>query len=137
MAEHAEKWRKAVLMAIAITFLDAAILLFGIVDPSFVAWSVSSIGIITFFGILVLANYLSNSPALDKGEMRKAIAGSFFAVYFVLVSLLTFTEFEHSDPDLARAAIGHFTSLVKVIVIFYFGSSTVREYLKLKEKRKI
>lgn len=137
MPEPVKRWKKAVIMAIAIAFIDAAALLFGTLYPSLMAWSVGSVGIITFFGILMLVNYLSSSPALDKGEMRKAIAGSFIAVYFVLVSLLTFTGFGHSNPDLTGTIIGHFTSLVKIIIIFYFGSSMVREYLKLKEKRKM
>lgn len=91
-------------------------------------------GVITFLGILMLVNYLSNSSALDKGEMRKAIAGSFIIVYFALVSLLTFTPEFFSDTELARAIIGHFTYLVGIIIVFYFGSRSVEEYLKIKEK---
>ncbi len=137
MPEQMKRWKKAVIMASAIAFIDAAALLFGALIPPLIPWSVGSVGIVTFFGILMLVNYLSSSPALDKGEMRKAIAGSFIAVYFVLVSLLTFTGFGHSNPELAGTIIGHFTSLVKIIIIFYFGSSMVREYLKIKEKHKI
>ncbi len=128
------KWLKASLMAAAIVFLDMLVLHLGMSKVSVpyigifqVTWSVSGIGVITFFGTLMLANYLSGSADLNKGEIRKAITGSFIAVYFVLVSLLSFSEL--SSTDLAETIIGHFTYLVGIIVVFYFGSSTVRDYL--------
>lgn len=135
MAEKEEKWKKAFQMAILIGVLDILALLLGTLKLVHIAWSVGSIGVITFLGILMLVNYLSGSPALDEGEMRKAITGSFVAVYFALVSLLTFGGFYPSGTELAKTIIGHFTTLIKIIVIFYFGSSGVREYLKFKERR--
>ena len=135
MAEQQAKWKKAVRIGIVIGVLDILVLLLGTSKLIHIAWSVGSIGLITFLGILMLVNYLSESPALDRGEMRKAIAGSFIAVYFALVSLLTFTGFSPSSEKLAETIIGHFTYLVGIVVIFYFGSSGVREYLKFKERR--
>ena len=136
MAEKEEKWKKATLMAIVIGVLDILVLFLGTFKPSHIGWSVGSIGVITFLGILMLVNYLSESTAFDKGEMRKAIAGSFIAVYFALVSLLTFTDFSPSDnTELAKTIIGHFTTLIEIIIVFYFVSSGVREYLKFKERR--
>jgi len=35
---------------------------------------------------------------------------------------------------LAERIIGHFTYLVGIVIVFYFGSSGVREYLKFKER---
>jgi len=79
-------------MVIVIEFLDVLALFLGTAKEKFhIAWSVGSVGIITFLGILVLVNYLSESFAFDGGEMPKAIAGSFIATYFTLVSLLTFS----------------------------------------------
>lgn len=136
MAEQEKKWKKAFLMAIVIGVLDILVLFLGTFKPSYIAWSVASIGVITFLGILMLVNYLSVSPAFDKGEMRKAITGSFVAVYFALVSLLTFTDFSPSDnTELAKTIIRHFTTLIEIIIVFYFASSGVREYLKFKERR--
>ena len=91
-------------MAIGISFLDVLMLFLGTLNVFQIALSVGSVGVITFLGILMLVNYLSNSPALDKGEMRKAITGAFIAVYFALVSLLTFTEFGPLDTELAKKA---------------------------------
>ena len=135
MAEKEEKWRKAIQMAIVIGVLDILALSLGTFELFHIAWSVGSMGVITFLGILMLVNYLSVSRAFDQGEMRKAITGSFVAVYFALVSLLTFRGFCPSDTELAGTIIGHFTYLVGIVIVFYFGSSGVREYLKFKERR--
>jgi len=136
MAEQKKKWKKAFLMAIVIGALDILVLFLGTFELFHIAWSVASIGVITFLGILMLVNYLSESRAFDKGEMRKAITGSFVAVYFALVSLLTFTDFSPSDnTELAKTIIGHFTTLIEIIIVFYFASSGVREYFKFKERR--
>lgn len=136
MTEREKKWKKVAMMVIVIGFLDVLALFLGTAKEKFhIAWSVGSVGIITFLGILVLVNYLSESFAFDRGEMRKAIAGSFVAVYFTLVSLLTFTGFSPSSEKLAETIIGHFTYLVGIVIVFYFGSSGVREYLKFKERR--
>jgi len=81
------KWRNAILMAVVILLLDLGALLLGTTRVFHITWSVGSVGIITFIGILMLVNYLSESPGFEKGEMRKAIAGSFIAVYFIIGSI--------------------------------------------------
>ena len=133
MPEQDKKWKKAILIAIVAGALDILVLFLGTLKLIHIAWPVGSIGLITFLGILMLVNYLSESLAFDRGEMRKAIAGSFIAVYFALVSLLTFTGFCPSSEKLAETIIGHLTYLVGIVVVFYFGSSPVREYLKFKK----
>lgn len=135
MTEREKKWRKAIRIAIVIGVLDILVLFLGTFKLFHIAWSVGSVGVITFLGILMLVNYLSESAAFDKGEMRKAIAASFIAVYFALVSLLTFTDFSPSGTELAETIIGHFRTLIIIIIVSYFGSSGVREYLKFRERR--
>ena len=115
------KWRRAVIMAGIIVFLDVLFLYLGTSKILHITWSVGSVGIVTFFGILMLANYLSESPALEKGEVRKSIAGSFIAVYFTTVSLLTFAELSVSETETAKMIVGHFTYLIGIIVVFYFA----------------
>jgi len=129
------KWRSAILLAIVILLLDVLALYLGTSRVFHITWSVGSIGIITFFGILMLVNYLSESPGFEKGEMRKAIAGSFIAVYFTLVALLGFKGFDIASSELAKTIIGHFTYLIGIIIVFYFGSSAVRDYLKDKKAK--
>ncbi len=129
------RWVNAIIIAIVVLLLDLGALLLGTTKVFHIAWSVGSVGIITFFGMLMLVNYLSESPGFEKGEMRKAIAGSFIAVYFTLVALLGFKGFCSAGTELAKTIIGHFTYLIGIIVVFYFGSSAVRDYLKNKKSK--
>ena len=121
---------KAILIAFIIGILDIIVLFLGTSNVLPIAGSVGSVGVITFFGVLMLVNYLSKSKVLDKGEMRKAIAASFVVIYFALLSLLTFTGFGPSNTELAETIIGHFTYLVGIIIVFYFGSRTVEKYIE-------
>ena len=134
MSGQEEKWKVAFIMAIIIGAFDIIVLSLGTFHIFPIMWSVGSVGVITFLGIMMLANYLSVSPNLDKGEIRKAIAASCFAVYFVLLALLSFTGFSPSDAELAKTIVGHFTYIVGIVAVFYFGSRPVEAYIKLKEK---
>lgn len=134
MSDTEKRWRKAVFMATLIGLIDIALLLLGTKAVLHLALSIASMGIITFFGILLLVNRLSGSTILDRGEMRKAIAGSFIVVYFSIVGLLIFNGTNVMDTTLAKTIIGHFTYVVGIIIVFYFGSAGVREYLKYKKE---
>lgn len=138
------KWKIASFIVCVVVFIDIVLLLLGmaweinilgfILRPN-IAFSVGGIGIITFFGVIVISNYLSESKFLEKGEMRKAIAASFTIVYIALLSLLTFKGVSLTDSGLSQTMIDHFTTLVGVIVAFYFGSRSFDEYSKKKTER--
>ncbi len=124
--------RKASRIAVLIVLLDIIVLYLGtstILNVSII-FSICSIGVITFIGLLMLVNSVSESRSFDKGEMRKAITGSFISVYFAVVALLMFKGVKTVDPDLSKTIIGHLTYLVGIIIVFYFGTSGVREFLK-------
>ena len=120
-------------IATLIIALDILALALGtIIDAIPVALSIGSVGIITFIGVLTLSNYLSRDPGLAKREMRKALAASFTLIYLVLLALVIFEPFP-AETELAKTVVGHFTWIVGIIIIFYFGSRSVEEYLKRKE----
>lgn len=124
----------ASLMAFVIIVLCIGALLFGAFNKLYISCSIASVGIISFLGVLMLTNYLSNSRNLNQGEMRKALTVSFTAVYFSLISLLTFKDFPISEKEIAQSITGHFTYLIGIIIVFYFGSSAMREYLNSVKK---
>jgi len=82
----------------------------------------------------MLTKYLSASEDLENGEMRKAIAGSFIVVYFAFLSLLIFEESSTLYTGVFKTMIDHFSYLVGIIVVFYFGSRSVDEYMKNKKE---
>jgi hypothetical protein len=128
------KRRTAFIMAIIVGFLDILVLYLGTIRPTLIGWAVASTGIITFLGTLMLINHLSKSTDFDKGEVRKTMTGSFIVIYFSLVSLLTLTDIGISDTELAKTIIAHFTYLVGIVIVFYFGSRAVENYLDLPQK---
>ena len=47
-----------------------------------IQWIFLGIGIVTFFGILLLANYMSGTSSYDSGEIRNAITGYIYNCIF-------------------------------------------------------
>lgn len=92
------------------------------------------IGIVTFFGLLLLVNYMSGTTAYDTGELRKAITGSFIVTYLIFVPLISFgtVTIPLIDPI---SAVSSFTWIVAIVVIFYFLSRGIEEYIKAKHAK--
>ena len=114
------------------------ILLIGSIDIFILLWqssifSVGVIGIITFSGILIGLNILTGNKNLCKGEMRKAITISFIVVYFALLSLSTINNLGISYTGMFQTMIEHFTYLVGIVIVFYFGSRSVEKYIDAKK----
>ena len=135
--EKEKQWKLrgtvTLLMALAIVVLDIVVLALGTIWSAVpIAFSTGCVGVITFIGVLMLSNYLSHDPELAKKEVRKAITASFTLVYLVLLALVVFTKVPDANAELAKTIVGHFTWIVGIIIIFYFGSRTVEEYLKRK-----
>jgi len=105
--------------------ISCAILILGVSETTLIIksiklkfgvdWAVGFVGIMTFFVMLAVAHGLSHSKYLDRGEIRKAIVASFLAVYFSILSVLTFSKVEYD-----KSIMDGFTSLVGAIVLSYF-----------------
>jgi cobalamin synthase len=138
--ETEKRWNRkktgAFIIALLIVVLNILALALGtIIGAVPISLSIGCVGVITFIGVLTLSNYLSSDPELAKKEMRKAIAASFTLVYLVFLALVVFSEDFIAETELAETVVGHFTWIVGIIMIFYFGSRSLEEYLKRKEKR--
>ena len=122
----------------------------------FQSWVVliPSIGILTFFGVMMTANLFSKNNDLQKGEMRISIAASLLVVYFLLVSVTLFAgrdvsplrQFNQENQcseetqncpenattvnDILKGTLDNYTSLIVVVVAFYFGGRSVEEAAK-------
>ncbi len=133
--ETEKRWERrktgTFVIALLIVVLDILALALGtIIDAVPISLSIGCVGIITFIGVLTLSNYLSGDPEFAKKEMRKAIAASFTLVYLVFLALVVFSEDFLAETELAKTVVGHFTWIVGIIMIFYFGSRSLEEYLK-------
>ena len=129
-----KKWSNALKMISALAIIDLIIIPILVTLLNIpVQWIFISLGIITFFGILLIANYMSGTSPFDTGEVRKALTGSFVIIYFSLVPLLMFGSLNLPADETVKTIITNFTWIVGAIVIFYFGSRAVEEYVKSKK----
>ncbi len=71
------------------------------------------------FLLLIVLGYISNHK-LDKGEMRRAIAGFFILLFGLLVT----ASFFPIGVDLPVAIQGLFAGTITTLIGFYFGSRT-------------
>jgi hypothetical protein len=95
--------------------------------------AIASAGIATFIGTLCLADYVSIEPSVSTGEMRGAIAGSIIVVYLIVVSY-AFSGVDSAAAILNTTIIQNLTTVVGIVVVFYFGSKAVLQYVKDKKE---
>jgi hypothetical protein len=119
-----------IIMAIGIINLIILPLLTVILGIS-LQWIFVGIGIVTFFGILLLVNYMSGSTSYNSGEIRTAITASFVTVYLILLPLISLGSVNITSIN-PFTTIGYFTWIVGAVVIFYFLSRSIEQYVKIK-----
>ena len=82
---------------------------------------VALVGILAVFLAFVILGYRSNS-SLNRGEMRRAIAGAFVFTFVVLIFVLL-----HLHYNRINEVIASFMAMITTIVGFYFGSRTAQQ----------
>ena len=130
-----KKWINALRMIMVLVIVDLVIVPLLVLFLNIpLQWLFISLGVITFFGIMIIANYMSDTAPLDTGEVRKALVGSFIVVYFAFVPLITFGRISIIAAEPIKTIMTDFTWLVGIIVIFYFGSRAVEELIKARNQ---
>jgi hypothetical protein len=128
-------WLNSLKMIIVIGIIDLIILpLITMVLGISVEWIFIGIGIVTFFGILLLVNYMSGTSSYNSGEIRKAITGAFVTVYLIFVPMISIGSI-HIPTLQPMNSILYFTILVGIVVVCYFVSRTLEEYVKIKNRK--
>lgn len=92
----------------------------------------ASMGVINFYGILMISNYLSGSNPLDTGEFRQAITASFVVIYLTLIILSILPN--NSISLVSNKFFDSFSNLTLLIVTYYFGSRSLKDWEKTKNK---
>ncbi len=132
--KHSREWARTVVMIAILGIIDLVLVPLLVTTMGIpVQWIFIAMGVITFFGILLVVNYMSGSSPLDTGEIRKALTGTFVILYFVFIPLVTFGGISVTQGDSVKTIITNFTWIVGAIIIFYFGSRAVEEYVKSKK----
>ncbi len=126
--EH-QGWIKTTIIAIAVCAIDFAVISVGIFVNS-AALLIAGVGLVTFFGMLIISSHYEIHQPDSKGTMRKAIAGSLIAVYVVILALSLSGRLEDAQNQMVMNLIENFTWIIIAIIGFYFGTKGVTEFLK-------
>lgn len=128
-------WGTTTAIAIAVLVADLACIWYS---KDSLTFAVAGTGLITFFGILMISNYYkSQNPHVeDVGAMRQALAGSLFAVYFVILGVtLQRPDISASTGTVLKAITDNFWAIILSVIAFYFGSKGAQSVAKtLKNK---
>lgn len=91
-------------------------------------------GVTTLFGILALPGGLSEDGSYREQRIRFAIAATLLVVYFVLFSNAVLWGAESKDVN--KEMMGTLTQLMSIVLPFYFGTSGLVEWGKIREARR-
>lgn len=126
-----KNWKNALKMVSVLGVLDLVVVpllikLLGI--P--LQWIFVSMGLVTFFGIMLIANYMSGTSPFNTGEIRKALTVSLITVYLAFVPLMAFGIFPFPTGASAQTIVTNFTWIIGAVIVLYFGTRPVEEYIK-------
>lgn len=126
-----KNWKNALKMISILGVLDLvivplAITLLGI--P--MQWLFVAMGMVTFLGVLLIANYMSGTSPFNTGEIRKAVTVSLITVYLALVPVITFGIIESPLGAPAQTVVNNFTWLIGAVIVLYFSTRPLEEYIK-------
>ena len=90
----------------------------------FLIFGVVATSLVTFFGFLSMGMAERPTSYIPDQLMRSAITASVVVTFLVMVGFGTFfVEQAGGMPPIAQALLTSFSSIVGVVVAFYFGSS--------------
>jgi hypothetical protein len=131
--ENHSSWRNTTIIAGIVATIDFAIISFGVLlnqGTEFTTWSLSSVGIITFFGMLIICSHHAKYSPDSKGIMRKSLTASLISVYIVVLSLALSGTFGDIQDEMTKSVLSNFSIVVITIVGFYFGAKGISEIVK-------
>lgn len=80
-----------------------------------------AVGLVTFYGTMGMG-INKKDRKLSKYDIRLAIVLSLITVYIVLVGTVVFFKKGGELPPIAQIMITHFTTVIGVMLAFYFGA---------------
>lgn len=131
--ENHSSWRNTTIIAGIVATIDFAIISFGILlnqGTEFTTWSLSSVGITTFFGMLIICSHHAKYSPNSKGIMRKSLTASLISVYIVVLSLALSGTFGDIQDEMTKSVLSNFSIVVITIIGFYFGARGISEIVK-------
>ena len=127
-----------VVALVVVVFLFATFVLWEYDGGARWGWNILALTLVvtmvtTLFGVLALPGGLEKDGSFREQRIRFAIATTLVVVYFVLFSNAVFwpPDDEFIDDDMLNTL----TQLMYIVLPFYFGTSGLVEYGKIKQAR--
>ncbi|MDP9343549.1 MAG: hypothetical protein M3Q23_15950 [Actinomycetota bacterium] len=92
--------------------------------------AIFAIGVVSFLGTLSLGHQGRRYHPFESSEVRTALTTAFAMVFFAAVAIFLFST--NTVHDFGRTLMSNLTSLFGVVIGFYFASSAVVEYGKIR-----
>jgi hypothetical protein len=110
-----------------------AAVVYGKQSMAWYAYAVIAVALVTFFGFLWIGFEPEAQPTISAASMRNAITASVVALYLALVGFTTFfRDWSDTMQPLTQTMVSNFTTLVGVVLAFYFTSSAYVETRRAK-----
>ena len=101
--------------------------------------SIVPMAIIIFFGVMALSTrHEITSQSQTKGIMRKSLTATLVLVFVVIIAISFSGKLvvDQSNKLIIEKLTNEFTYVIITIIAFYFGTKSVREFLKIKAGEK-
>lgn len=131
-----EGWKKTTAIGCIVAAASIGVFFLGQIIGN-ASWSIAGVGIVTFFGMLIISSYYSIHNPDSKGTMRKAIATSMISVYVVVLGLLFSDQLPDLQTETAMELMKNFSYIIMTVIGFYFGSKGVTEFLEFWKGREV
>ena len=92
-------------------------------------------GVVTFCGFLMLPGSCDSAGVFDERRIRLAITASIFLTYLTYFGTAVFWN-DDSFGGLQKELFDSITTLLTILLPFYFGASVAADYLKQKDDQK-
>jgi FlaA1/EpsC-like NDP-sugar epimerase len=128
---------RSIIILAAIVVLTVALCLLGtgfFSDRKFLSFAAIAVALITFFGFLHIGMKANQSSSLTDQDMRTAITASIIVSYLAIMGMsVFFGEAAGEMPPISQMLLTSFTTIVGIVLAFYFGSTA---YLDAKKREK-
>ncbi|WP_268543919.1 hypothetical protein [Candidatus Nitrosotenuis cloacae] len=131
-----QDWAITSMIAAVIAITDVAVIYVGVIQTGIVYWSIASVGIVTFFGMLIVSSYHARLKPSSRGTMRKSIAGSLISVYLIVLALGITGRFPNISDETLQTILEGFSMVIMTIIGFYFGSKGAAEVVAARKESK-
>jgi predicted MFS family arabinose efflux permease len=103
------------------------------ISRAFLSIMMVAVGLIPFFGFIRIG-VVTKDNNLSKTEIRLAIVVSVITFYLVLVGTASFFVGSTKLLGMSDTMINHFTTIVGVVIAFYFGTAAYEAVNKSKSE---